>query len=94
MRGAGKTFWWSALQQARCSDDWKVMYGLIRGLMQTAIDMRSYRRIRIKVFLRSDQNDETERVLRLRYATLRTNGGNRPGFPADGAGRKGVEERV
>ena len=44
----------------RCSDDWRVMYRLIRGLMQTAIDMRSYRRIRVKVFLRSDQNDETE----------------------------------
>ncbi len=32
----------------RCSDDRRVMYKLVRGLMQTAIDMRSYRRIRIK----------------------------------------------
>lgn len=44
----------------RCSDDRRVMYKLVRGLMQTALDMRSYRKIRIKVFLRSDQNDETE----------------------------------
>ena len=43
----------------RCSDDWKDMYRLIRGLMQTALDMRSYRRLRIKIFLRSDQVDET-----------------------------------
>lgn len=42
----------------RCSDGWKDMYGLIRGLMQTALDMRSYRRLRVKVFLRSDQVDE------------------------------------
>ena len=39
----------------RCADDWKGMYWAIRGLMQTALDMRSYRRLRVKVFLRSDQ---------------------------------------
>ena len=44
----------------RCSDDWKDMYRLIRGLMQTALDMLSYRRLRMKVFLRSDQVNETE----------------------------------
>ena len=44
----------------RCSDDWKDMYRLIRGLMQTALDMRSYRRLRVKLFLRSDQVDETQ----------------------------------
>ena len=44
----------------RCSDDWKDMYRLIRGLMQTALDMRSYRRLRVKMFLRSDQVDETQ----------------------------------
>ena len=44
----------------RCSDDWKAMYRLIRGLMQAAIDVRSYRRLRIKVFLRSDQVVESE----------------------------------
>lgn len=43
----------------RCSDDWKDMYRLIRGLMQTALEMRSYRRLRVKMFLRSDQVDET-----------------------------------
>lgn len=45
----------------RCADDWQSMYKLIRGLMQTALDMRSYRRIRVKMFLRTDQLDE-ERI--------------------------------
>lgn len=44
----------------RSSDDWKDMYALIRGLMQTALDMRAYRRLRVKMFLRSDQVAETE----------------------------------
>lgn len=44
----------------RCSDDWRSMYRLIRGLMQTALDMRSYRRLRVKIFLRSDQVDESQ----------------------------------
>ena len=43
----------------RCADDWKEMYPAIRGLMQTALDMRAYRRLRVKVFLRSDQVDES-----------------------------------
>ena len=34
--------------------------GLIRGLLQTALDMRPYRRLRVKVFLRADQVDEAE----------------------------------
>ena len=42
----------------RCADDWQTMYRLIRGLLQTALDMRGYRRIRVKAFLRSDQLDE------------------------------------
>ena len=42
----------------RCADDWDKMYRLIRGLMQVALDVRSCRRIRVKVFLRSDQADE------------------------------------
>ena len=42
----------------RCADDWQSMYRLIRGLLQTALDMRGYRRLRVKVFLRSDQLDE------------------------------------
>ena len=40
----------------RCSDDWAVMYRLIRGLMEHALDMRSYRRLRVKVFLRSESD--------------------------------------
>ena len=44
----------------RCSDDWKTMHRAIRGLLQTALEMRSYRRLRVKVFLRSDQLVETE----------------------------------
>ena len=42
----------------RCADDWRDMYVLIRDLMQTALDMRSYRRLRVKIFLRTDQVDE------------------------------------
>ena len=41
----------------RCSDDWREMYRAIRGLLQTSLDMRSYRRLRVKVFLRTDQAD-------------------------------------
>ena len=39
----------------RSTDDWQSMYRIIRGLLQTALDMRSYRRIRVKMFLRTDQ---------------------------------------
>ena len=39
----------------RCADDWKDMYSMIRGLLQTALDLRAYRRLRVKMFLRSDQ---------------------------------------
>ena len=41
----------------RSADDWQAMYRIIRGLMQTALDMRAYRRIRVKLFLRTDQED-------------------------------------
>ena len=44
----------------RSADDWKTMYRLIRGLLQTALDMRSYRRIRVKLFLRTDQCSASE----------------------------------
>ena len=44
----------------RCADDWKEMYPTIRGLLQAALDMRSFRRLRVKVFLRSDQMDESK----------------------------------
>ena len=41
----------------RCADDWREMYRAIRGLLQAALDLRSYKRLRAKVFLRSDQAD-------------------------------------
>ena len=44
----------------RCADEWKDMYPSIRGLLRTALDMRGYRRLRLKVFLRSDQFDEAK----------------------------------
>ena len=44
----------------RCADDWQGMYRMIRGLLQTALDMRGYQRLRVKVFLRSDQVGETK----------------------------------
>ena len=44
----------------RCADDWQGMNPTIRGLLQAALDMRSYRRLRVKVFLRSDQVDESK----------------------------------
>ena len=44
----------------RCADSWEEMYRAIRGLLQTALDLRSYKRLRLKVFLRSDQADRTQ----------------------------------
>ncbi len=44
----------------RCANDWREMYRSIRGLLQTALDLRSYRRLRVKIFLRSDQADHTQ----------------------------------
>lgn len=43
----------------RSAEDRKGTSRAIRGLLQTALDMRSYRRLRVKIFLRSDQIDET-----------------------------------
>lgn len=57
-RGTYALFLFDALD--RCADDWRTMYRLIRGLLQTALDVRSYRRLRVKVFLRSDQVNEAE----------------------------------
>lgn len=42
----------------RSADEWPDMLRLIRGLLRHALDMRSYRRLRAKVFLRTDQVDE------------------------------------
>ncbi len=44
----------------RAANKWEDMFSLIRGLLRHALDMRSYRRLRAKVFLRSDQADETQ----------------------------------
>ena len=44
----------------RSADEWPDMFLLIRGLLRHALDMRSYRRLRAKVFLRTDQADEAK----------------------------------
>ena len=44
----------------RAAPDWKIMYRAVRGLLQVALDMRSYRRLRVKIFLRSDQSDPAQ----------------------------------
>ena len=44
----------------RCADDWKQMYRAIRGLLQAALELLSYRRLRVKIFLRSDQADRAQ----------------------------------
>ncbi len=44
----------------RSADEWPKVLELIRGLLRHALDMRSYKRLRAKVFLRSDQADETQ----------------------------------
>jgi hypothetical protein len=42
----------------RTASDWRDMYRLIRGLLETVLDLRPYRRLRAKCFLRTDQLDE------------------------------------
>jgi len=42
----------------RSASDWDTMNRLVRGLLQTALDLRPYRRLRIKCFLRTDQIEE------------------------------------
>lgn len=44
----------------RCADDWKDMDSMIRGLLQTALDLRAYKRLRVKMFLRSDQTNASK----------------------------------
>ena len=46
----------------RCTGDWTEAFRAIRGLLQTAGEMRSYRKLRAKVFLRSDQADDDGRI--------------------------------
>jgi hypothetical protein len=43
----------------RSATNWEDMHRLIRGLLETALDFRPYRRIRVKCFLRTDQLDES-----------------------------------
>ncbi len=42
----------------RCANNWHDANKLIRGLLQTALDLRPYRRLRMKCFLRTDQLQE------------------------------------
>ncbi len=42
----------------RSASNWSTMHRLIRGLLQVTLDLRSYRRLRAKCFLRTDQLDE------------------------------------
>ncbi|WP_420463148.1 KGGVGR-motif variant AAA ATPase [Candidatus Palauibacter sp.] len=42
----------------RAASDWQTASELIRGLLEHALDMRPYRRLRAKIFLRTDQVDE------------------------------------
>ncbi len=42
----------------RCSSDWSSLYNTVRSLLQTTLTLRSTRRIRSKVFLRTDQFNE------------------------------------
>ncbi len=44
----------------RSAGDWPTMNRLIRGLLGAALDLRPYRRLRVKCFLRSDQLVERE----------------------------------
>jgi hypothetical protein len=44
----------------RSASDWGAMNALIRGLVQAMLDLRPYRRLRAKSFLRTDQLDERE----------------------------------
>ncbi|GAA5261790.1 hypothetical protein [Methanocalculus sp. MC3] len=42
----------------RTADDWETMHKLVRGLLQVALDIRSYQRIRLKIFVRPDQIED------------------------------------
>lgn len=42
----------------RTADDWSTMNKLIKGLLQVALDTRSFKRIRLKIFARPDQLED------------------------------------
>ncbi|MCC6156591.1 MAG: hypothetical protein IT350_00965 [Deltaproteobacteria bacterium] len=44
----------------RTASDWPTMNELVRGLLQAVLDLRPYRRLRAKCFLRTDQLNESE----------------------------------
>ena len=44
----------------RFAHDWKAVYGAIRGLLRTARELLSYRRLRVKVFLPAEQSDSDQ----------------------------------
>lgn len=56
-----KQTWFMVLFDAldRSATNWSDMYRLIRGLLEAALDLRPYRRLRVKCFLRTDQLDKT-----------------------------------
>lgn len=43
----------------RTSDDWDIVFRHVEGLLQVALEFRAFRRIRAKVFLRTDQFDDS-----------------------------------
>lgn len=42
----------------RTSDDWDVVFRHVEGLLQVALEFRAFRRLRAKLFLRTDQFDD------------------------------------
>lgn len=42
----------------RTADDWTTMNALVKGLLQVVLETRSFKRIRLKVFARSDQLED------------------------------------
>lgn len=42
----------------RSADDWQTMNALIRGLLQVALDFRSFKRLRLKLFVRPDHIED------------------------------------
>lgn len=42
----------------RTADDWNAMNAIVKGLLQLTLEFRSYRRIRLKVFVRPDQIED------------------------------------
>lgn len=47
-------------QLDQLADDWPTIQSLTKGLLRTALSMKSYRAIRLKIFMRSDQASDEE----------------------------------